>query len=69
MGQDFLGGKWLLLFTSPRNLRFHWSPKLSYSMNKIPHSESYIICYVRLTVKFLVLSFVVFADTKYTMTC
>ena len=44
-------------------------PKLSYSMNKIPHSESYIICYVRLTVKFLVLSFVVFADTKYTMTC
>ena len=43
--------------------------KLSYSMNKISHSESYIICYVRLTVKFLVLSFVVFADTKYTMTC
>lgn len=26
MGQDFLGGKWLLLFTSPGNLRFHWSP-------------------------------------------
>lgn len=44
-------------------------PKLSSFMNKIPHSESYVICYVRLTVKFLVLPFVVFADTKYTMTC
>lgn len=44
-------------------------PKLASSMNKIPYSEFYLICYVHLTVEFLVLPFVVFADTKYTMTC